>query len=111
MDLIVFQLETFTLDGSTGVQHSSWANSFSEYSQAVRRSEQFAEFTIHYRSDITPARHRILWEGAIWAITNADHDPRRSELLIQATFQEMLEVTHLQSTQREFIQGMPIVHP
>lgn len=86
-----------------------WVESFHEYAEATRTSETTARFSIRYnRRGITPATHRILWDGITWAITSAIHDRKRMELVIE-TDAAGIEVTTLESTEREFIEELPLV--
>lgn len=75
-----------------------------------RLSELSCRFTIHYRADLTPASHRIVWENRIWTIASAVHDVRKRTMSIEAEI-ALIEVTHLQSTETEYIDGVPVIRP
>jgi len=112
-DLIVFEARVLTALANGGIQ-TTWSplainGGFTEWCEALRQSETVVQFTIDYRSGITPASHRILWEGAVWNIASAVHDPKNTDLRISADFSMMIDVTHLQSTEHEFIATLPIV--
>ncbi len=93
------------------VEYETWTNPFSRPGVAERISEQNARFTLRYRADIRPDTHRILFFGAIWSITNVLPDPRKTQIIIDCDFSAKVEVPHLQSTTREYIDGKPIVAP
>lgn len=112
-DKIEFELKTFTTINADavgpGAAHlGSWAYSFTEWAQATILSETSAQFVIRYRSAITPATHRILFNGSYWTIIDPVPDQRRTILTITCTFERKIDVTHLQSTEREFIDGLPV---
>jgi hypothetical protein len=112
--LVVFEARTITVtDGQSAI---TWVTDFSEWAEAQRDSEQNCRFLIRYRrtstdAEISAATHRILWDGCIWTITDSVHDRKRSMLTILSDFSALVEVTHLQSTEREYIDGIPIVRP
>lgn len=88
----------------------SWGASFSLWADAQRSSEQNARFVIWHRDDIRPGTHRILYFGCYWTITNAIPDKRNVVLIIDSDFSAKHEITDLQSTEREYIDGLPIVN-
>src|SRR5262245_6186504 len=62
-----------------------------------RAAETVARFTIRYRTqtngeEINAKSHRILWDGAIWHITSATHDRKRTMLFLDCDFSMLLEV-------------------
>lgn len=82
------------------------------WAAAVQRTaEMSCQFVIHYRSDVTPASHRIVWENRIWTIVNAIHDPRRRQLTIDADISNLVEVTDLSSIDREYLDMVPALRP
>jgi len=112
-DLITFQGRVLTNLPNGGIQ-TTWSplavdGGFTEWAEPLRQSETVVQFTIPYRSGITPASHRIIWEDAIWNIASAIRDPKNIDLRISCDFSMMVEVTTIQSTEREFIDGIPIV--
>lgn len=109
-DLVQFQKRVIT-ELANGGKSMTWADDFKEFVEANRTSETNCLFTMRYRSDITPASHRLIFDGTIWEITSATHDLRRSMLTIDSDFSMLVEVTTLQSTEREFIEGLPLIRP
>jgi len=110
-DLIVFERRVISPGGL-----ETWTLDFEDKSRADRLSETAARFIIRYRktgdgSEINAESHRILWDGVIWHIASAVHDRRRTMLTIDCDFSMMLEATHLQSTHREYIEGLPVLAP
>lgn len=105
-DRVDFELKTIT-HNANDQNVGTWAYSFTEWAQATITSETSAQFVIRYRSVITPATHRILFNGSYWTIIDPVPDQRRTILTITCTFEAKIEATHLQSTEREFIDGLP----
>lgn len=113
-DLVQFQRRVLTLVNEQQIE--SWVNDFQEWTEATRISETACRFRMRYRTksdgtEINGASHRIIWDGAYWNIASAPHDAKRSEILIECDFSMMLEVTHMQSTEREFIEGLAVIQP
>lgn len=109
-DLVVFERRTLT-ENALGQMVETWAVDFSAYADVSRSSETAARFTIWFKEGISAPTHRVIWEESIWTITSAVHDRRRTATTIDSDFSAKVEVTHLQSTEREFIDGLPIVQP
>lgn len=76
-----------------------------------RTSEMSVRFTIHFRADVRPDSHRIVWEGRIWGIASAVHDARRRQLTIDADVVTLVETTQLDSDTREFLDEVPAIRP
>lgn len=112
-DLIQFQERSVTTNPHEQ-EVISWADAFQEFSEVQRQSEQVCRFTIRYR-DVSPkkwpADYRILFFDSIWTITSAVPDIPRTMLIIDSDFSSLVEATHLQSTEREHIDGVPLVRP
>jgi head-tail adaptor len=89
----------------------SWITAFDTWGQPERLEEQSCRFTIRYRAGIGPDSHRIFWSGAIWTIVSAVHDLRRTQLVIECDFSNLIEATHLLSTESEHIDAVPVVRP
>jgi len=103
---------------AAGVTPESWTADFGGpiSAEAERLSETAAQFIIRYRktgdgTEINALSHRIIWDGALWYIASAVHDRKRTMLTITCDLTNMIEVTHLESTEREFMEGVPIVEP
>lgn len=95
----------------TDAGNITWGDGFTAWGEVQRISETSARFYIRYRSDITPSSHRIVHFGAIWLIASAVPDHKRTMLTIDSDFSSLVEVTHLESTEREFLDAVPIVRP
>lgn len=108
-DLITLQVRSITTE-STGQKIISWSTTFQVWADAERTSEQNATFIIRYNGDIGPESHRIVWDNTTWAIASAVHDRKRSMTTIFSDMISAIEVTHMQSTEREYIDGLPIVN-
>lgn len=106
---VLFQRRVLTPVGDQ--QDIGWEDAFTANAEATRRSEQNAQFIIRYRAGIGPDTHRAIYWGAIWTITDAVSDHRNTFLTIDSDFSALIEATHLQSTEREFISGLPVVRP
>src|SRR5262245_43400582 len=106
-DLITFELRTLTVNEQQHVE--SWSFAFKQWAEAIRQSETVARFTIPYKADIRPNTHRIVWESSVWNITNEVHDQKRTVTIIDCDFSMMIEATHLDSTEREFVTDLPLV--
>jgi hypothetical protein len=94
----------------------TWIEDFTVSCEAQRQSETACRFIIRYRrttdgKEISALSHRIIFDGAIWHIASAVHDRRRTMLTIDCDLTNMIEVTHMQSTEREFIEGVPVITP
>lgn len=109
-DLVTFEARSLT-QNAAGQMVATWGTGFSAWCEVTRHSEINARFATHYRPGVTPVSHRMIWDGAIWNIHSVVHDRKRSMLTIESDFSEMLEVTHLQSTNREFIDGLQVLRP
>jgi head-tail adaptor len=108
---VTFQLETFTTN-SQGQQSGTWADSFTEWADAERTSETNCRFEIDYHAGLSAKTHRVVFDSAYWQITSVIHDRNRRSTLIECDFSQMIEVTSLDSdAQREFIVGLPLIHP
>lgn len=112
-DLIVFHLKTFTVNAN-GQSVGTWASSFSEWAEVQRNSETSCRFIIRHRLTATSERisaenSRIVHDGSIWSVINSVPDLKRTMLIIDADFSAKIEVTHLTSTEREFIDGLPVI--
>jgi head-tail adaptor len=108
-DLIQLQAKVRTANAD-GQQAITWGARIDVWAEAIRNSETSIRFTIHYLDGITSDSHRVIFEGSYWTITNAINDQRRTMTIIDCDFSEKLEVTHLQSTTREFIDGLSDVN-
>lgn len=110
-ELLTFQLQTFTEDAD-GRSIGTWRDSFQEWADAERRSETTCSFQIDYREGLSAKTHRVVFDGAYWAITSVLHDRKRHSTRIDCDFSMMIEVTSLDSEQqREYIVGLPVIHP
>lgn len=119
-ELLTFQIQLFSENAEGGVV-GTWKDSFTEWAAVDRSSETNARFLIDYRQELTrltpeddPAqkKYRVVFDGAYWQIRNVLHDRNRRSTLIESDFSMMVEVTSLDSEQeREFIVGLPVVHP
>lgn len=108
-DRVVFQAH-----GTTGSGESfavTWTDDFTVWSEVRRDSELIAQFIIRYRSGVTPASHRLIWEGTVWRITSVVHDRRRTMLTINADAEPLVESTDLDSVTTEYIDAVPVLRP
>jgi hypothetical protein len=112
-DWLVFERRVVTDLNNGGGSRINWVNDidFSTWGSAERTTEQNARFIRRYREGIGPSTYRIIWGGAIWLITSAVHDDRRTMLTIDSDFSALVEVTTILSTEREYIEGIPTVRP
>lgn len=108
-DLLVFEKKTVTGTGESYT--TTWLEDFREWSEAQRLSETSARFIIRYRSGITPASHRILWDDARWTIVNVIHDRRSTMLSIDADISNLVESTDLNSETTEYLDAVPVLRP
>jgi head-tail adaptor len=110
-ELLTFQLQTFT-ENAEGQVTGTWRDIFQEWADAERRSETTASFEIDYRDGLSPKTHRVIFDGAYWNLTSVLHDRNRRSTRLDCDFSMMIEVTSLDSDgQREFIVGLPVIHP
>lgn len=107
-DLVPFELKTWTVNAN-GQNVGTWDTGFSEWCEVRRQSEQSCQFIMRFREGISPATHRALFFDSIWTIVNVVPDIRRTMLIIDCDFSSLIEVTHMQSTTKEFIEGLPTV--
>lgn len=111
--LVPFQVRVLTANAQEQ-QATSWEDSFSEWAEVQRQSEQSCRLIIRYK-DVSPKKwpsdYRFLLFDSIWTITSAVPDTRRTMLIVDSDFSQLVEVTHLQSTEREYIDGLPVVRP
>lgn len=89
----------------------SWASAFDASADIQRISELACRFIVRYRSGVTPADSRILWEGRRWTITGVIHDRRKTMLTIECDGTDLVETTTLESTEREYIDGLEQPRP
>lgn len=104
-DRVVFEARTVTGNAVT------WAYAFTVDAHAERFDEQGCNFTVRYRSGVTPSSHRILWDDCIWTIVSAVHDQKRRQFTIVCNFSNLVEATHLQSTETEYVDAVPVLRP
>lgn len=90
---------------------TTWGTEFTLAAKATRLSEQAAQFIIRYRSDINVQSHRILHFDSYWTINNSIHDQKDDRTTLDSDFSQLIEVTHLQSTEREHIEELPLTRP
>ncbi len=108
-DLITFQLKTETTVNEQ--VEFSWADDFRAWADAQRTGATSARFIVRYRTPVpAPDTHRILWEGAYWTIISAIHDRRYESIAVECDFSSRIEVTTLQSTTKDFIDGIPTIN-
>lgn len=110
---LVFQLKTTTLN-ALGQSVFAWADSFEEWGEVQRNSETSARFIVRYRlttisERISAENTRIVHDGSIWTVINAIPDSKHTMLMIDCDFSAKVEVTHLKSTEKEFIDGLPTI--
>jgi head-tail adaptor len=113
-DLLIFEKKIRT-PNALNQQIITWSSSaaqgtFTEWAEVTRQSETAARFVIRYKEGITPDSHRITWDGVVWLIVSVVHDRRRTMTIIESDFSSMVEVTHLQSDTRDFIDGLPVIN-
>jgi head-tail adaptor len=89
----------------------TWAPLITVDCDAQRLDEQSARFIVRYRAGVTPASHRLIWDGCIWTIVSAPHDKYRTILTIECNFSNLIEATHLTSTETEYIDAVPVLRP
>lgn len=109
-DYVRFEERIVSGDTDAG-QVVSWTPAFSTWAEPRRLSELNCDFIIRYRDNITPASHRIIWDGALWTIVTSVHDLKRRQLTITCDFSNLVEVTHMTSTETEYIDGIPVLRP
>lgn len=116
-DLVVFEVKTITVNAE-GQSIGVWATAFEAWAEVQRQSTQSCRFVIWYRGSLTPeqianmpATHRLIFEGKLYNITNALPDRKRSEITIDSDFSALVEATHLLSTVKEYVNGLPVVRP
>jgi len=109
-DRLVFEKRTLTLNAA-GQTTITWTTGFTVWGEAQRQSEQNCRFIIRYKSGIGPDTYRILFFNAIWTITSAVPDHKKTMLTIESDFSALIEATHMLSTKKEFIDGLPTVRP
>lgn len=110
-ELVVFQLKTITVNG-LGQSVESWSDSFNEWSEVQRSGETSCRFIIRHRLTATSERisaenSRIKYDGSLWTVINSIPDSKHTMLMIDCDFSEKIEVTTLQSTEKEYIDGLP----
>jgi hypothetical protein len=88
-----------------------WLPALRLSAEPERLSETQARFTLRYRAELRPDTHRIRFWGALWNITSAIADFRKSLVVIECDFSEMIEATHLGSIARDYAEGLPIIRP
>jgi hypothetical protein len=113
-DLLLFQKKITTYVGESFA--FTWTSdenegAFKDWCNAERRSETAARFIMRYREGIAPDTYRIIFDSAIWNITSAVHNRKRSEITVDCDFSEAIEVTHMLSEVREYIDGLPVIRP
>lgn len=110
-DQIVVEERVITV--VSGQKVISWTDAeFSPlWAEVLRTTETLATFTIRYRSGMDASTHRIAWENLRWIITSVTHDRRRTATTISCDLTNTVETTTLESTEREFIEAVPIVEP
>lgn len=107
----VVQFQRPVVTGSGATRTVTWTDDFTTRAEVRRETELIARFTIRYRSGITPASHRIVWEAKLWYITTAVHDLKKRFITIDADATPLVESTDLTDTTTEYIDAVPIVRP
>ena len=112
---VVLELKTVTLDARGGKVESWGPDPVTPgglvSAETTRISETAARFVLRYRTDIRPDTHRIVFWNARWNVTDVVPDLRRDLITVDSDFSEKIEVTHLESDVKEWIDGLPVVHP
>jgi Phage head-tail joining protein. len=111
-DLLLFQKKIITYNGEA--RSTRWTSdenegAFQQPCNVERSSETVLRIITRYREGVAPDTYRIIFDSAIWNITSAPHDRRRTQLTIDCDFSEAIEVTHMQSEVREYIDGLPVI--
>ena len=109
-DRITFQRRTVATDSQDRMT-ITWADEFSVWADVQRVSETRCRFFVRYRSGITPEDYRIISDGKIWTITDSVRNRKRTMLTIDSDKSALVEATHLQSTEREYVQTTADVRP
>lgn len=116
---LVFQFKTTTVN-AIGQSVFTWADSFEEWGEVQRNSETSCRFIVRYRLTATSVEHpeaerisaentRILHDESVWTVINSIPDSKHTMLMIDCDFSAKVEVTHLLSTEKEFIDGLPTI--
>lgn len=108
-NFVQFQRPVVTGSGATRLV--TWTDDFTARCEVRRDSELVCQFTIRYRSGITPDSHRIVWDAWTWRITNATHDIKKRQLVIVADATPLVESTDIDSDTTEYVDAVPIVRP
>lgn len=109
---IEFQQKIETLNGN-GQVDITWGPVFVLPGMAEKFSEQNATFNIRHNPAINAGTHRILRWGVYWTVNAVVHvhDSKDDRTTIQSDFTSLIEVTTLQSTTREYVDGPIVVRP
>jgi hypothetical protein len=111
-DRLIFEKRILTYVNE--LRYERWSaedddDGFEAFGEVQQQSETVCRFIVRYRAGVRPNTYRIIWNDVIWRITSAVYDRKNTMITIDADFTEALEVTHQQSEDREYIDGLPIV--
>lgn len=107
----VVQFQVHTVTGTGALRTVTWPDAFTARCEVRRDSELACRFITRYRSGITPASHRIVWEGYTWRITNIVHNLKKRLLTIDADATPLVVSTDLDSDTSEYVDAVPIERP
>ena len=108
-DTVLFQTPVVT--GSHDTYTTTWTDAFTLPAEVRRDTEMIARFTIRYRDGITPASHRMIWDGILWRITSAVHDRKRTLWTIDADGTPLVDSTELTDETTHYVDAVPIMRP
>jgi head-tail adaptor len=108
--IITLELKILT-ENAHGQWVTTWGPPFNLAADVPTINDTTARFTIRYREDVRKDTHRITYWDRIWTINNAEHNRKTDETIIDSDFSSLIEATHLQSTEREYIDGLQIQRP
>lgn len=111
LEAVLIEQRVITMNGGQAV--TTWEEySAEEPAQVEAISEMSYRFVIRYNPDIDGHKedYRIAYNGKRWTIASAVPDPRKTMLVMQADT-NLVEVTHILSTDREYIDSVPEVRP
>lgn len=105
------QFQKPVVTGSGDTRTVTWTDDFVVHARVIRSSELVCEFTIRYKTGITPESHRIIWEGRTWNITSPPHDIKKRQLVIIADEVPLVDSTDIDSDTTEYVNAVPILRP
>lgn len=110
----VATLQTRTVTGDDQAGHAiTWGSDAQIQCNFQKLTEMSARIITRFFQSVylNKENYRLLADGKIWVLTAAIPDGRRTMLTIDCDLGELVEVTTITSTEKQYIDGVPEARP